>query len=135
MARHSTKVRVRSREAPMVDAICWVAAAARGASYEVLCAAAASPRKAVRGAFYWGVVCLCERPTPGVNRNSCGLVKECFLRFLYSYGDRKRRSIVFFAPAAAFPSVLLTLASLHFCTPPLGAADGRNCSHDSWILA
>ena len=61
------------------------------------------------------VVCLCERrQTPGVNRNSCGLVKECFLRFFYSYSDRKRRSMSFFAPPQRFPSVLQTLASLLF---------------------
>ena len=58
--------------------------------------------------------------TPGVNRNSCGLVKECFLRFLYSYRDRKRRSIALFLPQPQrFPSVLLTLASLLFAAAAL----------------
>ena len=49
MARHSTKVRVRSREAPMVDAIC----SSRGALYEVLVrlVGVASQQLCAAGAF------------------------------------------------------------------------------------
>ena len=54
MARHSTKVRVRSREAPMVDAIAFASAAACGASYLALRSRRRPFATAVRGAFLLG---------------------------------------------------------------------------------
>ena len=75
------------------------------------CAAAASPRKAVHGAFpvWW---CVSVSGTPGVNRNSCGLVKECFCDFSIAQRQKEAQYELFLPQR--FTSVLLTLASLQF---------------------
>ena len=61
------------------------------------------------------MVCVCvSGETPGVNRNSCGLVKECFLcDFSIATATQKEAQYELSLPQPQrFPSVLLTLASL-----------------------
>ena len=85
----------------MVEAICWVASAACGASYEVLvrCGGVAAQKLCTARSL---VVCLCERRQTNTRRQPQQLwpCKRVFsLRFLYSYNDRKRRSMSFLCPS------------------------------------